>query len=61
MVEVLISQTPSVWDMRDGLVILPSLGSGRSVTTCLGIVTFLNVVDVFIILRDVRPVNPFPK
>lgn len=26
MVEVLISQSPSDWDMRDGLVTLPSLG-----------------------------------
>jgi len=31
MVEVLISQTPSVWDMRDGLVILPSLGQTAGV------------------------------
>ena len=50
--EVLISLPPSGRDMRDGFVTQPSLGQTAGiVTTCLKNVTFLNVVDVFIILR----------
>jgi hypothetical protein len=41
-VEVLISQTPSVQDMRDGFVTQPSLGQTAGVQLDLRNVTFLN-------------------
>jgi hypothetical protein len=65
MVEVLISQTPSVQDMRDGFVTQPSLGQTAGVQLFLRNFTFLNVVDVFIILRSLPPSQglsgPIPK
>jgi hypothetical protein len=62
MVEVLISLPPSGKDMR-GVFYLLSLGEvvrpvSASVTTRLRNVTFLNVVDVFIILRFWEGVKP---
>jgi len=63
MVEILISLTPSVRDIR-GVFYLLSLGKvvrpvSASVTSCLENVTFLNNVDLFIILRFSVLVNPF--
>jgi hypothetical protein len=60
-VEVLISLSPSDRDIR-GVFYLRSLGKvvrpfSTSVTTHLRNVTFLNVVDVFIILRFSDPVK----
>ena len=60
--EVLISLPPSGKDIR-GIFYLRSLGKvvrpvSASVTTRLRNVTFLNVVDVFIILRFSAPVKP---
>ena len=48
MVEVLISLPPSGKDMRDGLVILPSLGqtAGNNVTNPLGFVTFVYLFSI---------------
>jgi len=45
--------------MRDGFVTQPSLGQTAGVQLNLRNVTFLNVVDVFIILRFLPPCQGF--